>query len=72
MPEEQTQVNEIIYYASTLLPHPKKKLNTYHRPKTLREAMDVTMDFEVEHQITQPESDLTVMETCYTQQKKSR
>ena len=27
--------------------------------------MDVTMDFEVEHQITQPESELTVMETCY-------
>ena len=42
-----------------------KKLNTYHRPKTLREAMDVTMEFEVEHQITQPELDLAVMETCY-------
>ena len=27
--------------------------------------MDVTMDFEMEHQITQPESELTVMETCY-------
>ena len=27
--------------------------------------MDVTMDIEVEHQITQPESQLTVMETCY-------
>ena len=26
--------------------------------------MDVTMDIEVEHQITQPESQLTVMETC--------
>ena len=23
------------------------------------------MDYEVEHQITQPESELTVMETCY-------
>ena len=37
--------------------------------------MDVTMDFKVEHQITQPESELTVMETCYeepAQQKKSR
>ena len=31
----------------------------------LREAMDITMDFEEEHQITQPESDLAVMETCY-------
>ena len=59
-PEEQTQVSEIIHYMSTLLPHLKKKLlkklNTYHRPKLLREAMDITMDFEVEHQITQPES----------------
>ena len=27
--------------------------------------MDVTMDIEVEHQITQPESQLVVMETCY-------
>ena len=27
--------------------------------------MDVTMDIEVEHQITQPESQLAVMEICY-------
>ena len=27
--------------------------------------MDVTMDIKVEHQITQPESQLAVMETCY-------
>ena len=27
--------------------------------------MDVTMDIKVEYQITQPESQLTVMETCY-------
>ena len=27
--------------------------------------MDVTMKFKVEHQITQPELDLAVMETCY-------
>ena len=26
--------------------------------------MDVTMDIEVEHQITQPEQQLTVIETC--------
>ena len=67
-PEEQTQVSEIIHYMSTLLPHLQKKLlkklNTY-RPKSLREAMDVTMDSEVEHQITQPESQLIVMESCY-------
>ena len=67
--EEQTQVSEIIHYALTPLPHLKKKLlkklNTYHRPKMLREAMDVTMEFKVEHQITQPQLDLAVMETCY-------
>ena len=72
-PEEQAQVSEIIHYVSTLLPHLKKKLlkklNTYHRPKTLKEAMDVTMDFKVEHQITQPESDLSVMETCCEESK---
>ena len=27
--------------------------------------MDVTMDIKVEHQITQPQSQLAVMETCY-------
>ena len=39
-----------------------KNLNSFHRPKMLREAMDVTMDIEVEHQIIQPKSQLTVME----------
>ena len=42
--------------------------------------MDITMDIEVEHQITQPEQELTIMETCcedpqwrrLTQQKKFR
>ena len=28
-----------------------KKMNNYYQPKTLQEAMDVTMEFEVEHQI---------------------
>ena len=68
-PEEQTQVSELIHYVSTLLPHLQrkllKKLNLLHQPQSLREAMDVTMDMEVEHQITQPEQQLTVMETCY-------
>ena len=68
-PEEQTQVSELIHYVSTLLPHLQrkllKKLNSLHQPKLLREAMDVTMDMEVEHQITQPEQQLTIMETCY-------
>ena len=31
--------------------------------------MDATMEFEVEHQITQPELDLAVMETCYKEPK---
>ena len=68
-PEEQTQVSELIHYTSTLLPHLQrkllKKLNSLHWPKLLREAMDVTMDTEVEHQITQPEQQLTIMETCH-------
>ena len=42
-----------------------KKLNSLHQPKSLREAMDVIMDIEVEHQITQPEQQLPIMETCY-------
>ena len=67
-PEEQTQISELIHYMSTLLPYLQrkllKKLNSFHWPKSLREAMDVTMDIEVEHQITQPEQQLTIMETC--------
>ena len=67
-PEEQTQISELIHYVSTLLPHLQrkllKKLNSFHWPKSLREAMDVTMDIEVEHQITQPEQQLIIMETC--------
>ena len=49
------------YYPMKLL----KKLNSFHRPKSLREAMDATMDIKVEHQITQPESQVSVMENCY-------
>ena len=67
--EEQTQVSELIHYISTLLPHLwgklLNKLNSLHQLKSLREAMDVTMDIKVEHQITQPEQQLTIMETCY-------
>ena len=67
-PEEQTQISELIHYVSNLLPHLQrkllKKLNSFYEPKSLREAMDVTMDIEVEHQITQPEQQLTIMETC--------
>ena len=61
-PEEQTQVSEIIHYASTLLPHLKKKLlkklNTYHRPKMFREVMDVTIgNISVEQIATSLRSD---------------
>ena len=51
-PEVQAQVSELIHYVSTLLPHLQrkllKKLNSLHQPKSLREAVDVTMDMEVE------------------------
>ena len=30
----------------------------------MRETLDVTMEIEVEHQITQPKQQLTIMETC--------
>ena len=40
-----------------------EETNSLHQPKSLREAMEVTMDIEVEHQITQPEQQLTVMKT---------
>ena len=68
-PEEQTQISELIHYASTLLPHLQRKLlkkvNSLPQPKSLREAMDVTMDMEGEQQITQHEQLLTIVETCY-------
>ena len=39
-PEEQTQISELIHYASTLLPHLQrkllKKLNSFYQPKSLR------------------------------------
>ena len=34
-------------------------------PCTLREAFDLTLEFEKEYQITQPQSDFEVMETCH-------
>ena len=34
-------------------------------PRTLREAFDLTLEFEKEYQITQPGPDFEVMETCY-------
>ena len=68
-PEEQTQISKLIHYTSTLLPHLQrkllKKLNSFHQPKLLKETMDVTMDIEVEQQITQPEPQVTIIETCY-------
>ena len=67
--DKQSQMNEMIHYVSTMLSHLQKKmlkkLSSYHRLKTLQEAMDVTMVFEMEHQISQHEQDLAGMETCY-------
>ena len=54
-PEEQTQVSEIIHYTSTLLPYLQrkllKKLNSFHRAKSLREAMDVIKSLNLNHNL---------------------
>ena len=42
-----------------------KKMHLNYRPRTLREAFDLMLEFEKEYQVTQPQSDFTVMETCY-------
>ena len=42
-----------------------KKMHSHYRPHTLREAFNQTLEFEKEYQITQPQSDFEVMETCH-------
>ena len=41
--------------------------NTLHlqTPRNLQEAFNLTLDFKKQYQITQPETDFTIMETCY-------
>ena len=67
--DEQTQNGEMMFYALTLLcPLQRKllkKMNTVYGPCTLREAFDLTLEFEKEYHITQPGPDFEVMETCY-------
>ena len=67
--DEQGQNGEMMFFILTLLrPLQRKllkKMNTVYGPHTLREAFDLTLEFEKEYQITQPGPDLRVMETCY-------
>ena len=69
MADEQTQNGEMMFFTGTLLPPLWKKLlkkmYSHYRPHTLREAFDLTLEFEKEYQITQPQSDFKVMETCH-------
>ena len=58
MADEQTQNGEMMFFAGTLMPPLWKKLlkkmHSHYRPHTLREAFDLTLEFEKEYQITQP------------------
>ena len=67
--DEQGQNGEMMFFALTLLcPLQKKllkKMNMVYGPHTLREAFDLTLEFEKEYQITEPGPNLEVMETCY-------
>ena len=68
--EEQNQPGKMMFYAGTLHDHLWRKLLkrihlTYRPLRNVREAFDLTLDFEKEYQITQPWTDFTVMETCY-------
>ena len=39
-------------------------MHSNYRPRTLREAFDLTLEFKKEYQVTQPQSNFNVMETC--------
>ena len=56
MADEQTQNGEMMFFTGTLLPPLQKKLlkkmHLHYRPHTLREAFDLTLEFEKEYQIT--------------------
>ena len=59
----------MMFYAGTLHESLRKKLlkkmHSNYRPRTLRKAFDLTLEFEREYKVTQPNSDFTIMETCY-------
>ena len=68
MAEEQNQSGEIMFYTETLQDHLRRKLlkrihSTYRPLRNLWEAFDLTLYFEKEYQITQPQTDFAVMET---------
>ena len=69
MADEQTQNGEMMFFTGALLPPLQKKLlkkmHLHYRPCTLREAFDLTLEFEKEYQITQPQSDFKVREMCH-------
>lgn len=71
--DEQTQNGELMFYVGKLLNHLRKKLlkkmHTNYRPHNLQEAFDLTLKFEKEYQITQPQSEFNIMETCYEEPK---
>ena len=67
--DDQNQNGEMMFFAGTLIPPLQKKLlkkmNSQYGPRSLREAFDMTLVFEREHQVTQPMCTFNVMETCY-------
>ena len=73
--DEEGQNGEMMFFSLTLL-HPLqrkllKKMNMVYGPHTLREAFDLTLEFEKEYQITHPGPNLEVMETCYEDPEES-
>ena len=67
--DEQIQNGEMMFFAETLLtPLQKKLLKKMHSnygPHSLREAFDMTLEFEKEYQITHLQSTFNVMKTYY-------
>ena len=59
MADEQKQNGEMMFYAGTLQGPLRikllKKIHLNYRPRTFREAFDLTLEFEKEYQITQPQ-----------------
>ena len=70
MAEEQNQSGEMMFYSGTLQDHLRRKLlkrihSTFRSLRNLCEGFDLTLEFEKEYQITKPQTDFAVKETCY-------
>ena len=67
--DEQTQNGEMMFYTGTLLPPLWKKLlkkmHSNYGPRSLREAFEITLEFEKEYQITQPQSTFNIMDNAF-------